>query len=138
MIIDWFAMGPFLLFHEKNPQFFLWNRICLVKLQCDFIKSFPQMCYIQNIHTHNLFVFCSYYYCKLPIFAKAELPLEGIFFPLSFLPWEFLSVKKLEIEKTKTTKYTTFKTDMIKVVLVFSISNFFSNKNSQGRKLSSV
>ena len=67
---------------------------------------------------------------------KAELPLEGIFFPLYFLPWEFLIVKKLEIGKTKTTKYTTFKTDIIKVVLVFSISDFFTNKNSQGWKLS--
>ena len=70
--------------------------------------------------------------------AKAELPLEGIFFPLYFLPWEFLIVKKLEIGKTKTTKYTTFKTDIIKVVLVFSISNFFTNENTQGRKLSTV
>ena len=31
--------------------------------------------------------------------VKAELPQEGIFFPLNFLSWEFLSVKKLEIEK---------------------------------------
>ena len=51
---------------------------------------------------------------------------------------KFLLVKKLEIEKTKTTEYTTFKTDIIKVVLVFSISNFFTNKKSQGRKLSVV
>ena len=57
---------------------------------------------------------------------------------INFLPWEFLLVKKLEIEKTKATQYTTFKTDIIKVVLVFSISNFFTNKNSQGRKLSAV
>jgi hypothetical protein len=70
--------------------------------------------------------------------VKAELLLEGIFFALNFLPWEFLLVKKLEIGKTKTTQYTTFKTDMIKVVLVFSISNFFTNKNSQVRKLSAV
>ena len=34
---------------------------------------------------------------------KAELPLEGIFFALNFLPWEFLLIKKLEIEKTKNT-----------------------------------
>ena len=34
---------------------------------------------------------------------KAELPLEGIFFPLNFLPWEFLLIKKFEINKTKTT-----------------------------------
>ena len=71
------------------------------------------------------------------MFAKAELPLESIFFALNFLPWEFLLVKKLKIEKTKTTKYTTFKTDIIKVVLVFLISNFFTNKNSQGRKMCS-
>ena len=55
-----------------------------------------------------------------------------------FLPWELLLIKKLEIEKTKTTKYTTFKLDIIKVVLVISISNFFTNKNSQGRKLNAV
>ena len=40
--------------------------------------------------------------------TKAELPLEGIFFALNFLPWEFLSEKKLEVKKTKTTKYTAF------------------------------
>ena len=67
-------------------------------------------------------------------YTKAELLLEGIFFALNFLPWEFLLVKKLEIEKNKTTKYTAFKADIIKVVLVFSISNFFNKKNSQGRK----
>jgi hypothetical protein len=72
------------------------------------------------------------------IVSKAELPLEGIFFTLNFLPWEFLLVKKLEIEKTKTTKYTAFKTDIIKVVLVFSISKFFTNEKSQVRKLSAV
>ena len=66
---------------------------------------------------------------------KAELQQVGIFFALNFLPGEFLLVKKLEIEKTK---HTTFKTDIIKVVLVFSISNFFTNENSQGRKLSAV
>ena len=51
------------------------------------------------------------------------------------LPWEFLLVKKLEFEKTKPTQHTTFETDVIKVVLVFSISNFFINKISQGRKM---
>ena len=34
--------------------------------------------------------------------SKAELPLEGIFFALNFLPWDFLLIKKLKIEKTKT------------------------------------
>ena len=58
------------------------------------------------------------------------------FFALNFLTWEFLSIKKLDFEKTKATKYTTFKIDIIKVVLGFSISNFFTNENFQGRKLS--
>ena len=66
--------------------------------------------------------------------SKAELPLEGTFFALNFLPL----IKKLEFKKTKTSLYTTLKTDIIKVVLVFSISNFFTDKNSQGRKLSAV
>ena len=45
-------------------------------------------------------------------------------------------VKKIEIEKNKTTKYTTFKTNVIKVVLVFSISNFFTNKKQvPGKKI---
>ena len=30
---------------------------------------------------------------------KAELPIEGIFFALKFLPYEVLLIKKLEIEK---------------------------------------
>ena len=60
------------------------------------------------------------------------------YFALNFLPWEFLLIKKLDFKKTKATQYTTFKTDIIKVVLVFSISNFFTNKNSQGRKLSAI
>ena len=71
--------------------------------------------------------------------ARAELPLEGIFFTINFLPREFLLIKKLEIEKkNKTINHTTFKTDIIKVVLVFLISNFFTNKNFQGRNLSMV
>ena len=40
-------------------------------------------------------------------------------------------MKKLEIEKTKPTFIiSTFKTDTIKVGLVFSISNFFNVKTS--------
>ena len=57
---------------------------------------------------------------------------------LNFLPWEFLLVKKLDFEKTKTPYYATFKTGVIEGVLVFSIFNFFTSKNSQGRKLSAV
>ena len=41
-------------------------------------------------------------------------------------------MKKLEIKEIKTT--STFKTDMIKVGLVFSISNFFKEKFS-GKKM---
>ena len=67
---------------------------------------------------------------------KAELPKVGIFFALNFLLWEFLLIKKLEIEKTKTTFILSVLKVVYWVVLVFSISNFFINKNSQGRKLS--
>ena len=38
---------------------------------------------------------------------------------------EVLLIRKLEIEETKTTQNSTFKTGIIKMGLVFSISNFF-------------
>ena len=47
---------------------------------------------------------------------------------------EVLLVKKLEIEETKTTQYSTFKTDIIKVGLLFSISKFFFTKTSLANK----
>ena len=48
-----------------------------------------------------------------------------------FTPPFILVLKKLEIEKTKPTFIiSTFKTDIIKVGLVFSISNFFISKTS--------
>ena len=51
---------------------------------------------------------------------------EGICLLLHLFVRDVLVMKKLEIEKTKPTFIiTTFKTDMIKVGLVFSISNFF-------------
>ena len=50
-----------------------------------------------------------------------------------FLAWDILLIKKLEFEKTKPTQYPTFKTDITKVGLVLSISNFFIDKISQGR-----
>ena len=56
--------------------------------------------------------------------TKAELPKVGIFFALNFFPGISLWIKKLKIEKTKTTNYTAFKTGVIKVVLVFLISNY--------------
>ena len=42
----------------------------------------------------------------------------------------------MEIEKTKPTFIISVFKVVNQVVLVFSISNFFINKNSQGRKLS--
>ena len=48
----------------------------------------------------------------------------------------FVSKKKLEIEKTKATFITSVLKVVHWVVLVFSMSNFFINKKSQGRKLS--
>ena len=47
---------------------------------------------------------------------------------------EVLLEKKIEIEETMTTYYSTFKTDMIKVDIVFSISNFFITKTSLANK----
>ena len=37
-------------------------------------------------------------------------------------------MKKFKIEESKATQYLTFKTDVIKVGLVYSIFNFFINK----------
>ena len=63
--------------------------------------------------------------------TKAELLQEGIFFLLQLFARDVLVMKKLEIEKTKPTFIiSTFKTDIIKVGLVFSISNFFIAKTS--------
>ena len=53
--------------------------------------------------------------------AKAKLLLLKL---IHLFATEVLLVKKLEIEETNTTKYSTFQTDMIKVGLVFLISNF--------------
>ena len=63
--------------------------------------------------------------------VKAELLLLKL---IHLFTREVLLVKKLEIEETKTTKYSTFKTDIIKVGLVFSISNFFITKTSLANK----
>ena len=70
--------------------------------------------------------------------VKAELPQEDILFRTQFPSLGFFINKKGGFRKTKTTKCTTFKTDIIKVILVFQITNFFTNKKSQGRKLSVV
>ena len=59
--------------------------------------------------------------------TKAKLQKEGIFWS-SILTRNILLVKKLEIEETKTIWYSIFKTNIIKVGLVFSISNFFIDK----------
>ena len=47
---------------------------------------------------------------------------------------EVLLVKKLEIKEITTTQFSTFNTDIIKVGLVFSISNFFITKTSLANK----
>ena len=60
--------------------------------------------------------------------VKAELLREGIIFLVHLFARKILLVKKLKMEETKATKYSIFKTDIIKVSLLFSISNFFINK----------
>ena len=68
---------------------------------------------------------------KLGDCFKAELLQEGIFFLLQLFARDVLVMKKLEIEKTKPTLIiSTFKTDIIKMGLVFSISNYFIAKTS--------
>ena len=63
--------------------------------------------------------------------VKAELLQEDIFFLIHLFARDILAMKKLEIEKTKPTSFiSTFKTDIIKVGLVFLISNFFIAKTS--------
>ena len=69
---------------------------------------------------------------------KAELLIVGTFYRTQFPSLGIFMYKKVGNQKIKTTQRTTFKTDLIKVVLVISISNFFTNKNSQGIKLSVV
>ena len=67
-------------------------------------------------------------------FGKAELLQEGICFLIHLFARDGFIMKKLEIEETKTTYYSTFKTDMIKVGLVFSISKIFIKKISLANK----
>ena len=64
-------------------------------------------------------------------FTKAELLLLKL---IHLFAREVLLVKKMEIQETKTTHYSTFKTDIMKVGLVFSISNFFITKTSLANK----
>ena len=72
------------------------------------------------------------------IATKAKFIWVSIFFHEHiFLLWEFLLLKKLEIQKTKTTFVITVLKVVYKVVLVYSISNFFINKISQERKMCS-
>ena len=70
--------------------------------------------------------------------GKAELLQEGILFCTQFPSLGIFINKKVGFEKKirPPSMYTNFNTDIIKVVLVFSISNFFTNK--KGRKLSAV
>jgi ABC-type polar amino acid transport system ATPase subunit len=63
--------------------------------------------------------------------SKAELLLLKL---IHLFAREVLLVQKLEIKETKTTKYSTFKTDIKKVGLVFSIYNLFINKTSLANK----
>ena len=68
-------------------------------------------------------------------YVQAELLQEGIFFLLHLFARDVLAMKTLESEKPKPTFIiSTFKTDIIKVGLVFSISNVFIAKKSLANK----
>ena len=63
--------------------------------------------------------------------SKAKLLQEIIFFLLQLFARDILVMKKLEIEKTKPTFIASvLKVDILKVGLVFSISNSFITKTS--------
>ena len=65
---------------------------------------------------------------------KANVHKKVPFSWTDFIRWEILFITKLANKKTKPIKYTTYKTDVTKMGLVFPISNFFINKISKGRK----
>ena len=54
---------------------------------------------------------------------------KKVFFPHLYICQRLFITKKVR-NRRKTTQYSTFKTDIIRVGLVFSISNFFINKIS--------
>ena len=69
------------------------------------------------------------------IATKAELLKESIFFLIHLFARDILVMKKLEIEKTKPTLIiSVLEVDIIKVGLVFWISNFFITKMSLANK----
>ena len=69
------------------------------------------------------------------MFPKAELLQEGIFFLIHLFARDVLVTKKLEIEKTRPTLIiSVLKVDILKLGLVFSISNFFITKTSLANK----
>ena len=53
---------------------------------------------------------------------------KAFYFALNLLPWDFLLIKKKSWISKKLRPPTDFETDMIKLILCFSISNFFTNK----------
>ena len=74
------------------------------------------------------------HFLQIPSSSKAELLQEGIFFHIHLFAREVLVMKKLGIEKTKTTFIISVLKVEYWVVLVSSISNFFTNKISLANK----
>ena len=94
---------------------------------CRYISAFPTKSQITELsHVQNTF---QQLFESQKIKAKAEFRKEGIFFLLQLFARDVLVMKKLEIEKTKPTFIiSVLKVDIIKVGLVFSISNYFITK----------
>ena len=72
----------------------------------------------------------------MTIYGKKIILREGIIFFIHLFVRAILLMKQLKIEETKATHESTFRTDIIKVGLVFSISNFFINKTYQANNWS--
>ena len=61
--------GTILATSRKKSSIFSMKENMSREIAMRLYKVFPPLCYIQNIHTYNLFVFCSCHCCTLPIFA---------------------------------------------------------------------
>ena len=81
----------------------------------------------------NTYIFILQNHFEFQFHTETELQHEGIFFRTQFHSLGL--IKKLEIEITKTTQNISFKTDLIKVVIVFLISSFFYQQRCPGKEI---
>ena len=103
------------------------NKVC-IKFYINLISPAPDT--HEKIQQNCLAINPDILHHSILTLCKAEFLLLKL---LHLFARDVLVMKKLEIEETKTTQYSTFKTDIIKVGIVFSISNFFITKTFTGK-----